>query len=104
MYPVTMVNERVADLKDVATASMYPMNVECVRPVSVADGSLPTQMPPAACLSSRAEGSVRAFLKEVRLKSVGGSGDVDFVSTRAMMSALSSRVVSRRSVRLGSLS
>ena len=94
MYPVTRVNERLADLNVVATASMYPVNTEYVRPVSTTDGSLPTQMPPAACLSSCDAGALRAFLKEIRLKLCGVVGLVDFVSTRAIMSVLSSRVVS----------
>ena len=94
MYPVTRVNERFEDLKKVATASIYPVNTKCVRPVSSTVGSLPTQMPPAAYLSSCDAGAVRAFLKEMRLKLCGVRGDVDFVSTRAIMSVLSSRVVS----------
>ena len=94
--PVINVNERLGDLKEVATASMYPVNTEWVRPVSSADGSLPTQMPPAACLSSGDVGEVMAFLKEIRLncRGIGGHADEDFVSARAMMSVWSSRVVS----------
>ncbi len=98
------VNDKLEDLKVVATASMYPVNTKFVRPVSSAEGVLPTQMPPLACiLLVCCDLLITGFLKDMRLKPSGAAAEGDFVSTRAMTSVLSSRVISEMRVRLGSL-
>ena len=89
------------DVKEVAVASMYPVNVSKERPVRSDDGTFPTQMPPA---TSREVNPERAEREEMTLKpGAGGEDEVIFVSTRDMMSSLRSRDVSCRRVRLCSL-
>ena len=79
------------------------MKTEFVRPVRSAEGVLPTHMPPlAVILLVCCDLLIIGFLKDMRLKPSGAAANGDFVSTRAMMSVLSSRVVSKMRVRLGS--
>ena len=65
MYPVIRVNAKAGDFREVAVASMKPENILVVRHVRSGDGSLPTQMPPAACLALCEVGCMMAGLKEI---------------------------------------
>jgi len=104
MYAMIKVKEKLGDLSEVAVASMRPVNTFVVRPVRSGEGVLPTQIPPAACLSLCVTGLTIAGLKEIVLKPApGGAGKGALVSTRARMSTLSSCDVSWSRVRLCSL-
>ena len=101
MYAMIKVKEKLGDLSEVAVASMRPVNTFVVRPVRSGEGVLPTQIPPAACLSLCEIGLTIAGLKEIVLKPApGGAGEGALVSTRARMSTLSSCDVSWSRVRL----